>query len=204
MIRRPPRSTLFPYTTLFRSLSGSRDPSQSPVYYYQLLQSRELLTRLVLSQFPDPRSDVPGDSATLVQLFRIHDSDPARGVELAVKRLKRKMTISSDPKTNLVTVRVDARWGDLAAGIANRAVGLVSAFNREQRLSRAQARRVFLESRVAAAVLGGVLGLLCAAAAVLVADWAQRNPAEADALSRTARRVATELRGALRLRPRLR
>ena len=56
----------------------------------------------------------------------------------------------------------------------------------------------------AAAVLGGVLGLLCAAAAVLVADWAQRNPAEAEALSRTATRVATELRGALRRRPRLR
>src|SRR2546425_6279953 len=26
MIRRPPRSTLFPYTTLFRSLSRCRDP----------------------------------------------------------------------------------------------------------------------------------------------------------------------------------
>src|SRR2546428_7989576 len=27
MIRRPPRSTLFPYTTLFRSVSGSRTPA---------------------------------------------------------------------------------------------------------------------------------------------------------------------------------
>src|SRR5690242_21617066 len=26
MIRRPPRSTLFPYTTLFRSAAGRRDP----------------------------------------------------------------------------------------------------------------------------------------------------------------------------------
>src|SRR5215510_7071173 len=26
MIRRPPRSTLFPYTTLFRSTGGNRDP----------------------------------------------------------------------------------------------------------------------------------------------------------------------------------
>src|SRR2546426_8673775 len=26
MIRRPPRSTLFPYTTLFRSLLGAREP----------------------------------------------------------------------------------------------------------------------------------------------------------------------------------
>src|SRR5690349_24169482 len=27
MLRRPPRSTLFPYTTLFRSVAGTRDPT---------------------------------------------------------------------------------------------------------------------------------------------------------------------------------
>src|SRR5258707_9086948 len=31
MIRRPPRSTLFPYTTLFRSQSMPSSPSQKPV-----------------------------------------------------------------------------------------------------------------------------------------------------------------------------
>src|SRR2546430_15468591 len=30
MIRRPPRSTLFPYTTLFRSLLGRGDPAKVP------------------------------------------------------------------------------------------------------------------------------------------------------------------------------
>src|SRR5438445_3050532 len=30
MIRRPPRSTLFPYTTLFRSHDGARDRSGAP------------------------------------------------------------------------------------------------------------------------------------------------------------------------------
>src|SRR2546422_4388021 len=30
MIRRPPRSTLFPYTTLFRSLPGGRRPGVEP------------------------------------------------------------------------------------------------------------------------------------------------------------------------------
>src|SRR5438093_13072609 len=30
MIRRPPRSTLFPYTTLFRSLDGRLHPAQHP------------------------------------------------------------------------------------------------------------------------------------------------------------------------------
>src|SRR5438445_7120086 len=31
MIRRPPRSTLFPYTTLFRSQAGAEGPRRSPV-----------------------------------------------------------------------------------------------------------------------------------------------------------------------------
>src|SRR2546427_5267730 len=31
MIRRPPRSTLFPYTTLFRSTSGPVDPGETVV-----------------------------------------------------------------------------------------------------------------------------------------------------------------------------
>src|SRR2546429_4740465 len=30
MIRRPPRSTLFPYTTLFRSVFAERDPAKLP------------------------------------------------------------------------------------------------------------------------------------------------------------------------------
>src|SRR5256885_8488515 len=30
MIRRPPRSTLFPYTTLFRSLWGMSNPDETP------------------------------------------------------------------------------------------------------------------------------------------------------------------------------
>src|SRR3989454_8098293 len=30
MIRRPPRSTLFPYTTLFRSHYGEQDPGETP------------------------------------------------------------------------------------------------------------------------------------------------------------------------------
>src|SRR2546425_3656441 len=37
MIRRPPRSTLFPYTTLFRSLrAGAQDAMASPVHFGEL------------------------------------------------------------------------------------------------------------------------------------------------------------------------
>lgn len=129
----------------------SRDPSYSPAFYAQLLQSRELLTRLALSRFPDPRTPEPGDSADLVRLFRIRTPDSLRAIEIAVKRLRNRMRVATDPKTSFVGVRVNARWPTLAADVANRAVGLVSEFNKEQRLTRAQARREFLESRVAAA-----------------------------------------------------
>src|SRR5437899_12779615 len=35
MIRRPPRSTLFPYTTLFRSLHGVREPDSSEAFTHR-------------------------------------------------------------------------------------------------------------------------------------------------------------------------
>src|SRR3712207_8330145 len=35
MIRRPPRSTLFPYTTLFRSAPGDRDPPRAALVRVQ-------------------------------------------------------------------------------------------------------------------------------------------------------------------------
>lgn len=132
--------------------SGARDRSQSPGFYAQLLHSRELLTRLALSHFPDPRTATPGDSAPLVALLGPQSSDSARNLERAIRKLRRNLEPGADLRTNLVTVEVDARWPELSAAIANEAVALVSGFNREQRLSRARAKREFLETRVSSAL----------------------------------------------------
>lgn len=130
-------------------LGAGSDPSTSPAFYAQLLASRELLTRLVLSRFPNPRTGTPFDSANLVTIYRIREKDPRRGIELAIKRVKRDMKVGFDSRTDLVLISVDARWPQVSAAVANRAVELVSAFNSEQRVSRARARRQFLETRVA-------------------------------------------------------
>src|SRR2546427_5774873 len=45
MIRRPPRSTLFPYTTLFRSIDFARDKVQA-VQDYALLAARSVANLL--------------------------------------------------------------------------------------------------------------------------------------------------------------
>ena len=130
-------------------LGAGSDPSASPAFYSQLLGSRELVTRLVQSRFANPRTDAPSDSADLLAIYRIRVTDRERGIEIAIKQVKRQMRVGFDARTNLVTIVVDGRWAELSAAVANRAVELVSAFNREQRLSRARARRLFIESRVA-------------------------------------------------------
>src|SRR5256885_11300211 len=40
MIRRPPRSTLFPYTTLFRSATASEPPSQKSFWTSTMISAR--------------------------------------------------------------------------------------------------------------------------------------------------------------------
>ncbi|HKW46727.1 MAG TPA: hypothetical protein VJN70_04755 [Gemmatimonadaceae bacterium] len=128
-------------------LNTSADPSTSPDFYAELIDSRELLTRLALSRFVDPRSKTPNDSATLLQILDIKKKDPQRVMELAVKRLGKMLSVGFDNKTNLVTITADAKWSDLSAAIANRAVALVGELNGEQRRSRARARRSFVQER---------------------------------------------------------
>lgn len=129
-------------------LGAVGDPSESANFYMELIQSRELLTRLLQSHFPNPRTDAPNDSATLLDILRIRNRDPQRRLEIAIKRMSKDISGNYDQKTNLVWIEVDAQWPDLSAAIANRTIDLVTAFNREQRVSRAKSKRVFLEGRV--------------------------------------------------------
>jgi uncharacterized protein involved in exopolysaccharide biosynthesis len=133
------------------NLGSGSDPSTSPAFYAQLLASRELLTRLVLSHFPNAPSAAPADSADLLEIYRIREKDHQRGIEIAIKQVKRDMKVTFDARTSLVSVAVNARRPEVSAAVANRAVELVSAFNREQRLSRERARRIFLDARVSEA-----------------------------------------------------
>src|SRR2546422_3055608 len=64
MIRRPPRSTLFPYTTLFRSTSLAFDPEKLDLPVVQvfivdtlaLTEAIQLLVAEIRAQFPDRKS----------------------------------------------------------------------------------------------------------------------------------------------------
>lgn len=128
------------------SLGG--DPSESPNFYLELLASRELLTRLLESKFPDPRTATPNDSTRLLDLMKIRAKDAGRRREIAVKMMIKKVKGGLDPKTNLVWFSTDAQWPELSSQIANRLIALVSSFNRETRVTRAKSKRLFLERRL--------------------------------------------------------
>src|SRR5690349_22028272 len=90
MIRRPPRSTLFPYTTLFRSIlfaeddelvlgphRGTPDPGlrlqiRSEEHTSELQSRRDLVCRLLLEKKKDEVEDLPvaGGQQLLAREFR--------------------------------------------------------------------------------------------------------------------------------------
>ena len=129
-------------------VSTGSDPSESPNFYVKLIESEELRRRLLNSKFQNPRSDSPRDSATLLEILRIRNSDPVRRMEIGLKKMKKDLSTGYDLKTNVVELIVTARWSDLAAAMANRTIALVDAFNHEQRVSRARSKRVFVQSRL--------------------------------------------------------
>jgi uncharacterized protein involved in exopolysaccharide biosynthesis len=69
-------------------------------------------------------------------------------MELAVKMMIKRIQGGLDPKTNLVWFSTDAQWPELSSQISNRLIALVSAFNRETRVTRAKSKRLFLERRI--------------------------------------------------------
>lgn len=127
--------------------SGTSDPSESPAFYERLLHSRALLSRLLLTRFADPREDAPADSATLVEILEVRGSDPERRLENGVKLLDKRLVTELEQTTDMVFIRFDAHWPELSAAVVNRAVALVSEFNREKRTERIGSRREFLENR---------------------------------------------------------
>src|SRR3712207_6941979 len=59
MIRRPPRSTLFPYTTLFRSSTRTRSNDESRKDAKKINSWGRLLVTLVMRRLPPPSFSCP-------------------------------------------------------------------------------------------------------------------------------------------------
>src|SRR3712207_7744438 len=75
MIRRPPRSTLFPYTTLFRSL-GEDVPGDRQVRYLRSLGIEVVEAEGVLqTRVPSFRPDLTREIDLVEEVIRLHGID---------------------------------------------------------------------------------------------------------------------------------
>src|SRR5258707_11936006 len=99
MIRRPPRSTLFPYTTLFRSIHCQRMPSGHRALARNLQQLRSCPPHLFLQQ---PRGRV---LAIRLQRSEEHTSELQSRQYLVCRLLLEKKNPSSP-----TTVLCNASW----------------------------------------------------------------------------------------------
>jgi uncharacterized protein involved in exopolysaccharide biosynthesis len=126
------------------------DPTQSPDFYADLLQSGQLLRAMVESTYV---FESAGDTVrgNLVAIYDIDAGGPGRSREEAVKRLGQDLRVSSDLKTGVVTLSVEAKAPELARQLAERALALVNSFNLRTRQTQAAAERLFVEGRMRAA-----------------------------------------------------
>jgi len=130
-------------------LTLGAEPSQSPDFYSRVLRSRELLERILLTRYLDPRStETPVDSITFMRILRVNGDDEADSLHNGVKALDKLLSVDVDDQTNIVTFRVDAPSPELAAQVAKRFIEYLNDFNTHTRQSRAGERRKFIEQRL--------------------------------------------------------
>src|SRR3989454_6755982 len=95
MIRRPPRSTLFPYTTLFRSvLVTSHTTKALRVLRDHVVEKLRPLTVSVLESDIESRSQLEGAVSTIIERSEEHTSELQSPCNLVCRLLleKKKMT----------------------------------------------------------------------------------------------------------------
>jgi len=122
------------------------DASNSPEFYADLLRSNQLLRAMVDSVyvFADGTDTV---RANLIQVYDIEERTPERSREKAARRLGQHLQVTTDIKTGVVTLEVEAPAAELAEQLARHALHLVGAFNLRTRQSQAAAEREFVENR---------------------------------------------------------
>ncbi|HXV87335.1 MAG TPA: hypothetical protein VD793_11570 [Gemmatimonadales bacterium] len=120
----------------------------SPDFYKELLGTDELLGRLADSRFAFP-VDTGSFDGTLADYWNIRQPTPARRRLAAIRRLRGRMNVAVEQRTQLVRLGVTTTSPDLSLALVERALQLVSEFNQDQRQSQSAQERRFLGSRLA-------------------------------------------------------
>src|SRR5260370_21935875 len=95
MIRRPPRSTLFPYTTLFRSRS-SAGPRKAPLHWHSALVTKCSVTKAQCQRSEEHTSELQSHLNLVCRLL--------------LEKKKRFISVFARPEHPLALFLVDFQW----------------------------------------------------------------------------------------------
>src|SRR2546421_6469135 len=99
MIRRPPRSTLFPYTTLFRSIKCSGSTTFMPPSKNVSWESAARRQREFANASGDPREGASGKDRTDRKSTRLNSSHDQISYAVFCLKKKKKQIESKEPST---------------------------------------------------------------------------------------------------------
>lgn len=123
------------------------DANESPNFYADLVKSRAILSTVVDSGVVVAPNSPKVDLATA---YDIKATEPALRRDMAIRKLNDDVSVSTNAKTGVVTMRVSSKSAPLSAAISSRLLELLNRFNQETRRGQASAERKFTEDRVAA------------------------------------------------------
>jgi uncharacterized protein involved in exopolysaccharide biosynthesis len=119
-------------------------------FYAALIESRELLLRTVEWKYTVRAKNGAPQSGDLIRLLEIKGDSPADQRNRAIEKLGEMIAVRTNPRANIIEVKVSSRWPDLSEEIAARIFSYVNEFNLERRQSQAAAERKFVQARVEA------------------------------------------------------
>src|SRR2546427_4154672 len=100
MIRRPPRSTLFPYTTLFRSAEGARLDNDVLVLGYVIMRMAMILLWIRAARYDSHRRNADRKST------RLNSSHSQISYAVFCLKKKKKIKLKSSTADTLCTYHV--------------------------------------------------------------------------------------------------
>lgn len=128
----------------FGVLPGKSDP---PQFYADMLRSEKLELSLLTRTYPAALSGL-GRSATLFDILGVKAPATPRGRDEGLRKLNRLLSVSVNPRTNVITFTIEAPTPPLAVALANDLLTGINNFNIALRQDRAAAQRKFVDDQL--------------------------------------------------------
>ena len=120
----------------------------SNIGYYipDVIRSRKILNKVIFKKWQSEREDVK--AIDLLQFWEYEGENRNRDLELALKKIRKKIDIVVDDDSGLITVFVNMRDGKIAADIANFIGREVNYYIQNEQVNSARQSRIFVEKRL--------------------------------------------------------